>query len=125
MKIFMAAGAGGEKMFFNLSANVGPGAPNKTEEVQLVQFGYFAATASTTLKPDLKRVFAAVVPGAVYRGAANDPLTLAIKADQASGTGTKDGVVSVMHGGATYGPGRGASVHVDLLGERHPQTVGN
>ena len=112
MKIFIAAGASGDKMFFNLSANVGPGAPNKTEDVQLVQFGYFAATFSTNLKPELKRVFSAVVPGTAYLGAASDPLTLAIKADQAAGTGTKDGIVSVIHGGAIYGPGRG---HTFLL----------
>ena len=101
-KVFIATGVNGDKLFFNISANVGPGAPNKTEDVQLVQFGYFAATFSPTLKPDLKRAFSAVVPGADYKGAANDPLTLAIKADQAAGTGIKDGVVSVMHGGVTY-----------------------
>ena len=101
-KIFIATGTAGDKMFFNISANVGPGAPNKAEDVQLVQFGYFAATFSLKLKPELKVVFSAVVPGANYTGAANDPLTLAIKADQAAGTGTKDGVVSVLHGGVTY-----------------------
>jgi hypothetical protein len=104
MKIFPAPFKGDDRFFFNLSGNVGPNSLNKQEDVQLVQFGYFAmaqimlpGTAVETLEAAAK-----VVPGADYKGAADDPLTIAIKTDQKFRGGTQDGHVSRVHGEIFY-----------------------
>ncbi|MBI5256908.1 MAG: hypothetical protein HY855_10445 [Burkholderiales bacterium] len=94
---------GGHKVFYlNVDANVGVGSPNKPDDVQLVQFGYLAAAANNTFSAADRAIFAAVVPGAPYSGAPNDPLTIAIKRHQAIRGGTQDGHVSVMTGNFTY-----------------------
>lgn len=87
------------KLFFwNLDANVGIGCPNKPEDVQLVQLGYYCMATSTdpAVPVQLKPTFAAVVPGAPYSGNPTDPLTRAIIAHQQTRGGTQDGHVSVI-----------------------------
>lgn len=88
-----------KRFFWNVDAKVGPSSPNKIEDVQLVQLGYHCASVgeNTGIPGELKAVFARVVPGAVYSGKLDDPLTIAIKAHQKFRGGTQDGVISVMN----------------------------
>jgi hypothetical protein len=85
---------------WNVTSHVGPGCPNKPDDVQLVQLGYYCRArnpkAGTT--PEEKATAMAVVPGAPYTGAASDPLTIAIKAHQKARGGTQDGKVSPIPG---------------------------
>lgn len=98
---------GPQKIFFwNVDAHVGPGCPNKPEDVQLVQFGYYcmARNPAANNTPQEKAAYKAVVPGAPYSGAANDPLTIAIKTHQAVRGGTQDGRVSpIQNASGSYG----------------------
>ncbi len=75
---------------------MGPGCPNKTEDVQLVQLGYAckAVTTRSDATPAEKAFYAKVVPGAVYAGKADDPLTVAIQVHQKARGGTQDGKIS-------------------------------
>ncbi len=84
------------RFWWNVDSHVGPFCPNKIEDVQLVQLGYACKAASTkdTSPPAAKAIFAAVVPGALYTGAANDPLSIAIRTHQKLKGGTQDGRVS-------------------------------
>lgn len=98
---------GPEKRFFwNVDSHVGQGCPNKPDDVQLVQFGYYcmARNPAANLTPQEKAAYKTIVPGAPYSGAANDPLTIAIKAHQASRGGTQDGRVSpIQNASGSYG----------------------
>ena len=94
MKILVA---NSKRFFFNLDGNVGVNSPNKKDDVELVQFGYFAMAKVPGTSPALRTVFAAVKPGATYTGAANDPLTQAILAHQKDRGGTQDGHISVIN----------------------------
>lgn len=90
-------GTRGPRFFFNLDGKVGPRCPNRLDDVQLVQFGYYAMARSVNALPDEQPVFMRVTPGAMYTGAPDDPLTLAIKLHQAHRGGTQDGCVSALH----------------------------
>jgi hypothetical protein len=111
--IYLAPFEQNDKMFFNISGNVGPNSPNNVVDVQLVQFGYFAMAQNlqNQIPDDLRAAAAAVVPGAFYDGSADDPLTLAIQADQSARGGVQDGHISVMRGHTTFYD----SEHVYLL----------
>lgn len=94
------------RFYWNVEANVGVGCPNKTEDVHLVQLA-FACRATNPKNPpseEEKAVYDLVVPGAVYTGAVNDPLTLAIKMAQKKRGGVQDGWVSKMQPTGTYAP---------------------
>lgn len=101
---------GPNKVFFwNIDSHVGPGCPNKADDVQLVQYGYYCMArnpAGASLTPAEKAAYLAVVPGAGYSGAWNDPLTVAIKTHQAHRGGTQDGKVSPVpaNSSGSYGP---------------------
>lgn len=87
------------KLFFwNIDANVGIGSPNRPDDVQLVQLGYHCMSKGSDprITPQLKVIFAAVVPGAPYGGSLQDPLSIAIRAHERSRGGTQDGHVSVI-----------------------------
>ena len=93
----MAQGAIIDKKFYwNLDANVGPGCPNKTEDVQLVQLGYFCMSNNpkVSVPPEERAAYAAVTPGAPYTAAPDDPLTIAIKLHQKRRGTIPDGRVS-------------------------------
>lgn len=98
-----------KRFIWNLTANVGIGSPNRREDVQLVQFGYFAAAnnAKNPPRPDLKAIYAAVKPGGDFTGREDDPLIRAIRAHQKVRGGPQDGHVSVMTGGGIYASGDG------------------
>ena len=83
---------------WNIDANVGLASPNRKPDVELVQFGYFCLARNPRSTSTIKEIAATVVPGAAYNGAPNDPLTLAILADQRARGGTQDGHISVMKG---------------------------
>jgi hypothetical protein len=104
MKIFGAPFQTDDIFFFNLTANVGVNSPNKSEDVQLVQFGYLALAQNrlSSVPAELITAASAVVPGAPYSGGPNDPLTLAIKTDERTRGGTQDGHISVIHGNVSY-----------------------
>ncbi|HOB02173.1 MAG TPA: hypothetical protein PLJ16_03130 [Casimicrobium huifangae] len=96
----------GTLFFWNLSANVGRTSPNRPDDVQLVQLGYACAAKDPAVDAKMRPIFAAVVPGAPYTGLPNDPLTIAIIADQKDRRGsTQDGHISVLtnFAGGTYG----------------------
>jgi hypothetical protein len=84
-----------QALFWNLSSDVGPGQPNKTDDVEFVRFGYFlmkdnpkAMTGQfVTLKPILQKV--------TPTGPFDNPLAEAILAHQRLRGGTQDGRVSV------------------------------
>lgn len=92
------------RFYWNVDAHVGPGCPNKMDDVQLVQFGYWCMgnNPKTPASPADRALFAAVTPGAPYSGAPGDPLTLAIKRHQALRGGTQDGRVSPMQANQGY-----------------------
>lgn len=85
-----------DRFWWTVHAHVGPGCPNKIEDVQLVQLGYFCKASSQKdgSNPAQKAIYAKVVPGAVYSGKLDDPLTIAIKTHQQHRGGTQDGRVS-------------------------------
>ncbi len=84
-----------QNLFWNLTTDVGPGQPNKADDVEFVRFAYFlmkdnpkAMTgAFVTLKPILEKV--------TPTGAFDDALAEAIRAHQRLRGGTQDGRVSV------------------------------
>lgn len=83
------------KFYWNIDANVGPGMPNKTEDVQLVQLAYACvATNPKETNAEFKAAAAKVKPGDAYNGANNDPLSVVIRMHQKLRGGTQDGVVS-------------------------------
>ena len=92
--------------YFNLDAAVGPGCPNKPDDVQLVQMGYVAMlrnpAAASVMTPDMKEAFGKIVPGAPYTGGRDEWLSKAIRAHQARSGGTQDGKVSVATSAAYY-----------------------
>ena len=98
---------------WNTGGHVGPGCPNAAADVQLVQLGYSAlgANPKSGAPPEDKAVYNAVVVGSTYTGAANDPLTLAIKRHQQKRGGTQDGKVSpIQSASGTYD-----STHIWIL----------
>lgn len=84
------------RFYWNTHANVGPGCPNKIEDVQLVQLAYACKAANPVSKidPATRAIYAKVVPGSHYTGNPNDPLSIAIKTHQKQLGGIQDGVVS-------------------------------
>jgi hypothetical protein len=89
-----------KRFFWNVDAHVGPGCPNKAEDVQLVQFGYFCmgkspqGLAAGGYTPQEQAVIKSIAPGETYSGSPTDKLSLAIKAQQRIRGGTQDGRVS-------------------------------
>ena len=110
-------GSIGPRLFLNISGNVGPGSPNRPDDVQLVQLGYASLLLSPQAQGQLnqaeRQAFAAVTPGAPYFGAPDDPLTLSIRAHEASRGGTQDGVVSVARA-ASYDGGKHTFIMIPL-----------
>ena len=125
------------RFYWNVEANVGQGSANKIEDVHLVQLAFAckATNPKTPPDPEEKPVYSLVVPGAVYSGAANDPLTLAIKMAQKKRGGVQDGWVSKMDGSGVYAPNTtwmlvGLNNQIaDVLGagwpylDRHPKST--
>jgi hypothetical protein len=89
---------------WNISANVGLASPNRLDDVQLVQFGYYAMliNPSSKLNAEQRDVFSKIVLGQPCDGTANDPLVAAIRAHQKVRGGTQDGHVSPMRAGGSY-----------------------
>ena len=92
------------RFYWTVETHVGPGCPNKVDDVQLVQFCYscLAANPKTPVTPADRAIFAAVVPGAPYTGSQADPLTIAIKLHQKQRGGTQDGRISPAQQTITY-----------------------
>jgi hypothetical protein len=84
--------------YWNTHANVGPGCPNRTDDVQLVQLGYAClATRGSGLitdDPELVSLARMVVPGSPYSGSPTDALTMAIRRHQLLRGAMIDGRVS-------------------------------
>src|SRR5512140_1878201 len=98
------SGSAGPRFFFNLDGNVGPNSPNRADDVQLVQLGYVALSKNPKVQMTQaqRQLFAKVVPGAPYTGAANDPLTLAINEHEVLRGGPRDGHVTVARSPGMY-----------------------
>jgi hypothetical protein len=103
-------GRDGLRLFINVSGNVGPGSPNRIDDVQFVQLGYYCMLASPLARPILSQgelqAFAKITPGAAYFGATDDPLSIAIRAHQAARGGAQDGHVSVGTPAGSYDGGK-------------------
>ena len=98
---------GEQKFFWNISANVGVSSPNRTDDVHLIQFGYFIMSTSKFTAPNLKPIFADVKVGAPCTGREDDPLIKAIRAHQKDRGGPQDGHVSSLKTSeAGFAPGR-------------------
>ncbi len=82
-----------KELFWNVDAHVGPGCPNKPDDVNLVQLG-FKAAGKRSPDPEAKTICNAVVLGAPYTGSPTDPLSLAIKYMQKRRGAAIDGRVS-------------------------------
>jgi len=89
-------GTGGSKFFWNVDANVGAASPNNTDDVQLVQFGYFFKANAAATPPEIRPILAQVKVGIPCTGLEDDPLVKAIRAHQRTRAGTQDGHVSVI-----------------------------
>jgi hypothetical protein len=84
-----------QALFWNLSMDVGPGQPNKPDDVEFVRFGYFlmkdnpkAMTGQfVSLKPTLQKV--------TPTGPFDNALAEAIRGHQRLRGGTQDGKISV------------------------------
>jgi hypothetical protein len=102
----LLTGPKGPRFFFNIDGNVGPKSPNRTTDVQLVQLGYLAMLQNpanqSVLTTAERQAYANISPGAKYSGSPSDPLSLAIRAHEASRGGTQDGHVSAMKNSAFY-----------------------
>ncbi|MBZ2186306.1 MAG: hypothetical protein K7J46_16465 [Bryobacter sp.] len=100
---------GRRQFFWSVDAHVGPGCPNRDEDVQLIQFGYFCMAKNpgglNIFTPAEGAIIESVVPGAKYSGQPADPLTFAIRAHQRIRKGTQDGKVSPIQNssGAYHG----------------------
>ncbi|MFO1087064.1 MAG: hypothetical protein U1E21_21120 [Reyranellaceae bacterium] len=99
----IASTQSGNKFFYNIDAKVGAHAPNRVNDVQLVQFGYFAMLRSpknaNSLSAAERDAFGKIVLGSPCNGTDADPLVRAIRAHQASRGGTQDGLVSELKPG--------------------------
>jgi hypothetical protein len=87
--------------YWNTHANVGPGCPNRIDDVQLVQLGYLclASPAFPGLfsdDPAIVAMAAAINPGDPYSGGMTDPLTVMIRSHQVARGGPVDGRVSTI-----------------------------
>jgi hypothetical protein len=92
---------------WTVEGHVGPGCPNQRDDVQLVQFSYWclARNPAAKLTAAERAAYMKVVRGAPYSGGATDPLTIAIKTNQAARGGTQDGRISpVQNSGGLYAP---------------------
>ncbi|MDR6873384.1 hypothetical protein J2Y55_004408 [Bosea sp. BE125] len=93
---------------WNISANVGLASPNQADDVQLVQFGYYATliNPNTKLTAEQQDLYSKIVLGQPCNGTASDPLVAAIRAHQKVRGGPQDGHVSPIKGGTSYDGGK-------------------
>ncbi len=84
------------RFYWNVDENVGPGCPNKLEDVHLVQLAFFckANNPKYPVSPEEKAAYSAVMVGAFYSGAPGDPLSIAIEILQKKKGGVQDGRIS-------------------------------
>ncbi|WNJ88393.1 hypothetical protein [Bosea sp. 685] len=89
------------KMLWNLTSNVGAKSPNRPDDVQLVQFGFYCMGLPTAKlsDPSFRLIYAAVVPGAPFSTDEYDKLMLAIRGLQRSRGGVQDGHISALKQG--------------------------
>lgn len=95
---------------WNLNANVGFASPNRQDDVELVQLGYFIMGKRKlgAMPTDLLAMMAAIRVGSICTGRMDDPLVQLIFAHQKHRKSTVDGRVSVISnstgtfGGETY-----------------------
>ncbi|WP_139221166.1 hypothetical protein [Bosea sp. OK403] len=104
MDIMILKRNGISTLSWNISANVGLASPNRTDDVQLVQFGYYAMLINPNSKitDEQRDVFSKIVLGQACNGTANDPLVAAIRAHQKVRGGPQDGHVSPTREGGSY-----------------------
>jgi hypothetical protein len=83
---------------WNIEANVGLSSPNKTLDVQLVQFGYLMMSINpkNVLQDFEREALAGMKVGQPCNGTPSDPLVKVIIAHQRSRGGVQDGKVSVI-----------------------------
>jgi len=126
------------EFFWNVDGNVGPGCPNKIDDVHLVQLGFYCTATDTKHPPKTgeKEAYSLVVPGAAYSGSASDPLTAAIKVAEKIRGGPQDGHISKMQPRGFYSPGHPWLIAVlnnhiaSVLGnqwpflDKHPKSTG-
>ena len=102
--------------FWNISANVGLASPNRADDVQLVQFGYYATLINpkSGINAEQREAYGKIVLGQPCNGSASDPLVAAIQAHQKTRGGAQDGHVSPIMGGSSYDGGKHTFIMIAL-----------
>ena len=97
--VIAVAELNGRAFRWNLTANVGPGQPNKLDDVELVRFGYICMKQNVKFpaSSDLQEVIDKVRADGPF----DTDLADAIKAHQLEHGGTQDGIVSVANVSST------------------------
>ena len=85
-------------LFWNLSADVGPGQPNLPDDVELVRFRYFLMKDNPKATGGPFAVLKPVLQQVTPTGAFDNALAAAIRTHQSLRGGTQDGRVSVAKG---------------------------
>jgi len=96
-----------DRFYWNVEQHVGVGGANKTDDVHLVQLGYFcmALVKAPEVPAEMIAVAAKIKPGDSYGGGPNEDLSVAIKLHQKLRGGVQDGVISPATGNAgQYAP---------------------
>jgi len=104
VSIFVAKTASGPRFFWNIDANVGEKSANRREDVQLVQFGVYCMQFHRDANAEEKKAYEIVVPGMLYQGQKDDPLSLAIRTFGKVRGGPGDGHVSAIKGTGLLSP---------------------
>jgi hypothetical protein len=95
---------GVQKPYWNVSANVGLASPNRPDDVELVQFGYYAMLNNPKVEKtdEQRQAFSKIIPGQRCNGTAADPLVAAILAHEKARGQAQDGHVSSITNGGVY-----------------------
>lgn len=85
---------GKDILFWNITSDVGPGCPNRTDDVELVRFGYhcMGTNPRANIPADRKAAYASVS----LTGGYDSRLGEVIRLHQAGRGGTQDGKISSM-----------------------------
>lgn len=85
-----------DRFYWNVDHRVGVGGANKTEDVHLVQLGYFcmALVKNSEVPQELLAAASKIKPGDPYSGKPDEDLSVVIKLHQKIRGGVQDGVIS-------------------------------
>jgi hypothetical protein len=91
----------GHQFQWNLSQNVGPRQPNRSDDVEMVRFGYICFKDAVGPTWDIPRKMQTELAALRPMGPFDEDLAVVIRAHQRHRGGTQDGVVSVQRSTST------------------------